>query len=94
MTKNLSNKILLYVDKTELVLFTSSKKQLDYDLKMKLNWKRLYETGSTKYLGIQIDKILTWKQQINHVAHSQCYLVKIKTRIGYKNSEVSLLCYI
>ena len=43
--KNLPNKILLNVDKTELVLFTSSKKQLDYDLKMKLNWKRLYETN-------------------------------------------------
>ena len=30
--------------------------------------KRLYETDSVKYLGIQIDKGLTWKQQINHVA--------------------------
>ena len=59
---------LLNVGKTELVLFTSPKKQLDCDLKMKLNGKRLYETDSVKYLGIQIDKRLTWKQQINHVA--------------------------
>ena len=68
--KNLSNwlkanKISLNVGKTELVLFTSSKKQLDCDLKIKLNGKRLYETDSVKYLG---DKKLTWKQQINHVA--------------------------
>ena len=46
--KNLSNwlqahKLSLNVRKTELVLFTSSKKQLDYDLKIKLNRK-----GSTK----------------------------------------------
>ena len=45
--KNLSNwlkanKILLNVGKTELVLFTSSKKQLDCDLKIRLNGKRLY----------------------------------------------------
>ena len=71
--KNLSNwlkanKISLNIGKTELVLFTSSKKQLDCDLKIKLNRKRLYETDSVKYLGIQIDKRLTWKQQINHVA--------------------------
>ena len=50
------------------MLFTSSKKQLDYDLKIKLNGKRLYETDSLKYLGIQIDKRLTWKQRINQVA--------------------------
>ena len=30
--------------------------------------KRLYETDLIKYLGIQIDKRLTWMQQINHVA--------------------------
>ena len=50
------------------MLFTLSKKQLDCDLKIKLNRKRLYETDSVKYLGIQIDKTLTWKKQINHVA--------------------------
>ena len=71
--KNLSNWlkaniISLNVGKTELVLFTSSKKQLDCDLKIKLNGKRLYDTDSVKYLGIQIDKRLTWKQHINHVA--------------------------
>ena len=71
--KNLSNwlkanKISLNVGKTELVLFTSSKKQLDCDLKIKLNGKRLYETDSVKYLGIQINKRLTWKQHINHVS--------------------------
>ena len=71
--KNLSNwlkanKISLIVGKTELVLFTSSKKQVDCDLKIKLNGKRLYETDSVKYLGIQIDQRLTGKQQINHVA--------------------------
>ena len=71
--KNLSNwlkanKISLNVGKTELVLFTSSKKQLDCDLKIKLNGKRLYETDSAKYLGIQIHKRLTWKQHINHAA--------------------------
>ena len=47
------------------MLFTSSKKQLDCDLKIKLNGKRLYEADSVKYLGIQFDKIFTWKQQIN-----------------------------
>ena len=50
------------------MLFTSSKKQLDCDLKNKLNRQKLFETDSVKYLGIQIDKRLTWKRKMNHVA--------------------------
>ena len=65
--KNLAN--WLKANKTELALFISPKKQLDSDLKMKLNGKKLYETGLVKYLGIQNDKSLTRKQQqIDHMA--------------------------
>ena len=64
----MANKISLNNDKTELVLYNSSKKQLDCDLKIKLNGKTLYQTDSVRYLRIQIDKRLVWKQQINHVA--------------------------
>ena len=49
------------------MLFTSSKKQLDCDLRIKLNGKTHYKTDSVRYLGIQIGKRLAWKQQINHV---------------------------
>ena len=61
-----ANKIVLNIGKTELLLFKSPKKQLDCDLKIKLNGN-LYETDSVKHLGIQIDKKLPWKQQINYV---------------------------
>ena len=54
--------------KLNLFFFSSSKKQSDCNLKIKLNRKRLYETDSVKHLGIQIDKRLSRKQQINHVA--------------------------
>ena len=63
-----ANKISLHVFKAELKLFTSSKKQLDCDLKKKLNGKRLYEKNSVRYFAIQIDRRLTWKDQINYVA--------------------------
>ena len=48
--------------------FTSPKKQLGCDLKIKLNGKSLYETDSVKYLEIQTNKRLAWKWQNNHVA--------------------------
>ena len=58
----------LNVSKTELVLFRSAKKQLDFGLKLKLNGKRLYPTNSEKYLGVKIDEHLTRKSQIDGIS--------------------------
>ena len=63
-----ANKICLNVNKAEAVLFKSSRKPTDVPLKLKLNGKRLYPTNSVKYLGINIDENLTWKQQISDIA--------------------------
>ena len=62
------NKICLNVSKTELVLFRSAKKQLDFGLKLKLNGKRLYPTNSVKYLRVKIDKHMTWKPHIDEIS--------------------------
>ena len=50
-----ANKITLNFDKTLMILFKPTKKPLDYQLKLKFNGKRLYQTSSVKYLGIKID---------------------------------------
>ena len=63
-----ANKISLNVGKTELVLFKPKKKKIDYDLKLKLNGKKLVQTSSVKYLGIKIDSNLNWKEQQNSIA--------------------------
>ena len=40
-------------------------KKMDFDLKLKLNGKRLYPTKSVKYLGIKIDEnLITWNDYI------------------------------
>ena len=43
-------------------------KKLDFDLKLKLNGKRLYPTKPVKYLGIEIDENLIWNDHINDIA--------------------------
>ena len=43
-------------------------KKLDFDLKLRLNGKRIYPTKSVKYLGIKIDENLTWIDHINDIA--------------------------
>ena len=63
-----ANKICLNVSKTEVFLFKSPKKQLDFGLKLILNEKRLYLTNSVKYLGLKIDEPLTWKPHIDGIS--------------------------
>ena len=43
-------------------------KKLDFDLKLRLNCKKIYPTKSVKYLGIKIDENLTWIYHINDTA--------------------------
>ena len=40
----------------------------DFNLKIKLNRKRLFSTDSIKYLGVKIDKELNWKIHIDYIA--------------------------
>ena len=56
------------ISKKEVVLFKSSRKLTDVPLKLKLNEKRLYPTNSVKYIRINIDENLNWKQQISDIA--------------------------
>ena len=59
-----ANKICLNISKTEIVLFRSAKKQLDFRLRFKLNGKKLYPTNWVKYLGVKALNLETthwWK---------------------------------
>ena len=44
-----ANKILVNISKAELLLFKPKMKKLDFDLKLRLNSKRIYPTKSVKY---------------------------------------------
>ena len=87
-----ANKVSLNTRKTELVLFTSPKTQPDSELKIKF---KFYETDSVEYLGLQIEKNLTWTHQINHVAiklkKANSILSKLRHALDNK-TVVSLLC--
>ena len=48
-----------------MVIFKSKRKKFDSDLKINLCSKRLYPTGSVKYLGVKIDTNLNWKYHLN-----------------------------
>ena len=63
-----ANKISLNVSKKELIIFKPKRKPQDFNMKIKLNGKRLYPTDSVKYLGVKIDSKLSWKSHVNATA--------------------------
>ena len=84
-------------EKTELVIFKHQRKKLDSPIKSKLNRKRLYPSKSVKYLGIEIDENLSWKQYIQDIAiklnRANASLYTIINFVN-RHSKNHLLCHI
>ena len=57
------NKLSLNVKNTHYVIFTR-KKHIDTDITLSIDGEPIYEVQKTKFLGVIIDKKLTWKEHI------------------------------
>ena len=78
--------------KQKLLCLVYLKKQPDHKLKIKLNGKKLYKTDSVTYLGIDLDKYLTWKHQINNVTiklNEANAVIQNKTLCRHKNFKIT-----
>ena len=69
--------------------------EVDFDLKLKLNWKRLYLTKSVKYFDTKIDWEPYLEEHINHVPiklnRANALLYKVR---GFVNTRVlKLICH-
>ena len=64
------NKLSLNTDKTELIFFHSKQHKLNYEnISIKLNGKKLEPVDKIKYLGMYIDKYLSWNFHIQQLSH-------------------------
>ena len=76
-----ANKISLNASKTELLIFRHPNKEINYDLKIKINGKRLLPSSFVKYLGILIDSHLTWNYHADMLAAKLSRNVRMLTKI-------------
>ncbi len=76
MWGNKGNKISLNASKTELIIFRDPRKVSTYELKIKIDGKKLVPSRYVKYLGVLIDCHLTWK------AHEMELHPKLSRAIG------------
>ena len=81
-----------------MVIFKSKQKKFEGDLKIKLCGKRLYPTESVKYLGVKIDKKLSWKYHINDLFiklnRVNALLFKIKKYVSLNYEDPSILLFL
>ena len=84
-----ANKISLNASKTEILIFRHHNKPLNYDLKIKLDGKRLYPSKYVKYLGILIDSQLNWsyhvKSLVPKLARANGMLAKIRHYVSQES---------
>ena len=64
-----ANKLSLNNDKTaaNFVIFHSSQKRNNLPIDLKIDSKSIRQKNSVKYLGIMVDKNLTWKEQVHQL---------------------------
>lgn len=78
-----ANKIALNVAKTEVIPFRHPNKSISYDVRLKLNGKKLSFSTCVKYLGVIIDSNLNWSFHIKNLA----------TKLSRSNGAISKLCH-
>jgi len=68
------NKLTLNYKKSNCVLFTNNKTKTSNDFFVTTNNGVIDETDVVKYLGVMIDRKLTWENQIQHVVKNYVLL--------------------
>ena len=84
-----ANKISLNAKKTEMLIFRSKWKKIDYDIKIKLDGRKLHPTSSMKYLGLYIDCHLDWSVHTEVISSKSLRTVGLLSKIRhYVNTTV------
>lgn len=64
-----ANKISLNADKTEFILFRHKRKVINFEVKLKLNGKRLIQSSVINFLGVFVDENLLWWKQVEFISN-------------------------
>ena len=88
------NKLSLNIGKTHFMMFTNEKKRLD-ELNIMIDGSKIEEVRKTKFLVVIIDKKLSWKDHVTHVANkiSRGLEMIIKARNYLNNKGLITLYY-
>ena len=86
-----ANKISLNASKTEAILFHDPNKKINFNLKLKIDGKRIYLTDTIKYLGINLDHHLNWKSHCNEISTKLSRAIGMLSKIRHYVSHHTLI---
>ena len=86
-----ANKIALNCDKTEMIIFRHPNKKINYDLKVKVNGKKLRLSSNVKYLGVYLDEHLNWSYHVDALAAKLTRASGMLAKIRHYVNEKTLL---
>ena len=86
-----ANKISLNSSKTEAILFRHPNKPIKYDLKLKIDGKKIYLSNSVKYLGLYLDQHLNWKSHIHALSSKLSRAIGMLSKIRHYVSFNTLI---
>ena len=78
-----SNKIILNVDKIELVIFSPKRKQITKHFNFQTSGQKTEISNRVEYLGIQIDQHLNWIEHIKNIISKLIRAIGILSKIRH-----------
>ena len=89
-----SNRLALSILKTNFVLFHSKKLTLYKSLNLKIDGVNIQEVSTVKYLGVNFDSNLTWKNHANELCLKLLKTVGIFSKLRYYiNVDILIMLY-
>ena len=86
-----ANRLSLNVDKTDFVVFRPPRTKTYNRFTLKLNRTTLYESPKIKYLGLILDKTLSWKHHIFELRKKLSRAVGILYKMRSLNTQKNKL---
>ena len=85
-----ANFISLNTKKTELVIFKHPNKVINYNMKIKLNGKKLYPSKFVKYLGVLIDEHLNYSHHMTSLCNKLTRALGMLKKIRHFTNSTTL----
>ena len=93
-----ANKLSLNVRKSNLILFQKCRTKITYKPDIKIMGEHIKEKDCTKYLGVLIDKTVSWIYHINHVklkiSGGKAILTKLRYYVSKDTLRMSYFAFI
>ncbi len=93
----IANKLTLNVDKSNFLLISPSRKNTTNKINLSINNEAIAQKDCIKYLGVLLDKNLSWKNHIQHVklelSKGIGILAKLRHYVPQNIFKRSLLCF-